>query len=105
VEYRHILKYADDTKIYHVVNSSTGIENLRSDLHNLVAWSNKWQMLFNIEKCKVMHLGYNSPKADYVMDGSVLQSVSEEKDLGVIVSDDFKWEKQCCEAVKKLIKY
>ena len=48
-----------------------------------------------------MHLGYNNPKADYVMDGSVLQSVSEEKDLGVIVSDDFKWEKQCCEAVKK----
>ena len=35
------------------------------------------------------------------MDGSVLQSVSEEKDLGVIVSDDFKWEKQCCEAVNK----
>ena len=39
--------------------------------------------------------------ADYVMDGSVLQSVSEEKDLGGIVSDDFKWEKQCCEAVNK----
>ena len=33
---------------------------------------------FNIEKCKVMHLGYNHPKADYVMDGSVLQCVSEE---------------------------
>ena len=30
-----------------------------------------------------MHLGYNNPKADYVMYGSVLQSVSEEKDLGV----------------------
>ena len=62
----HILKFADDTKIYHVINSSTGIENLRSDsdLHNLVVWSNEWQMLFNIEKCKVMHLGYNNPKAD-----------------------------------------
>ena len=41
------------TKIYHVVNSSTAIENLRSDLHNLVAWSNEWQMLFNIEKRKI----------------------------------------------------
>jgi len=49
-----------------------------------------------------MHLGYNNPKADYVMDGSVLQCISEEKDLRVIVSDDEKkWEKQCCEAVKK----
>jgi len=75
--------------------------NLRSDLHNLVASSNEWQMLFNMEKCKLMHLGYNNPKADYVMDGSVLQSVGEEKDLRVIVSDDSKWEKQCSEAVKK----
>ena len=35
------LKFADDTKIYHVVNSSTAVENLQSDLHNLVAWSNE----------------------------------------------------------------
>ena len=33
---------------------------------------NEWQMLFNTEKCKVMHLGYNNLKADYVMDGSIL---------------------------------
>ena len=39
----HILKFADDTKIYHV-KKTTAIENLRSDLHNLVAWSNEWQM-------------------------------------------------------------
>ena len=37
-----------------------------------------------------MHLGYNNPKADYVMDGNVLQSVSEEKHLRVIVSDNHK---------------
>jgi len=43
------LKFADDTKIYHVVNSSTAVENLQSDLHNLVVWSNEWQMLFNIK--------------------------------------------------------
>jgi len=73
----HILKFADDTKFYHVVNSSTAIEeNLRPDLHNLVAWSNEWQMPFNIEKCKVMHQGYNDPKADYVMYCNVLSSSS-----------------------------
>ena len=38
----HISKFADDTKIYHMINSSTAIENLRSDLHNLVSWSNEW---------------------------------------------------------------
>ena len=29
------LKFADDTKIYHVVNSSTAVENLQSDLHGI----------------------------------------------------------------------
>jgi len=52
-----------------------------------------------------MHLGYNDPKADYVMDGSVLQCVSEEKDLGVIVSDEFKWENNVVMQWKKLIEY
>jgi len=50
---------------------------LRSDLHNLVSWSDEWQMLFNIEnvklKCKVMHLGYDNPKADYVMGTAMYQ--------------------------------
>jgi len=30
------------------------------DLCNLVEWSKEWQMLFNVDKCKVMHMGYNN---------------------------------------------
>jgi len=30
-----------------------------------------------------------------------LECVSEEKDLGVIISEDLKWQKQCSEAVWK----
>ena len=33
--------------------------------------------------------------------GSKLESVNEEKDLGVIISEDLKWEKQCSAAVSK----
>ena len=61
-------------------------------------------MLFNIEKCKVMHLGYDNPHASYFMDGKFgnrLQEVSEERDLGVIMSEDLKSEKQCVAAVKQ----
>jgi len=96
-----ILKFADDTKIYNRVDSVEGIERMRADLRNLVVWSKEWQMLFNAEKCKVMHLGYNNPKVNYVMDTTQLQVVSEERDLGIIVSDDLKWEKQCTAAVKQ----
>jgi len=59
-------------------------------------------MLYNVEKCKVMHLGYSNPRVDYIMDGKRLESLIEEKDLGVIVNEDLKWEKQCSYAISKL---
>ena len=96
-----LLKFADDTKIFNKVNSVDEVENLRSDLRSLVSWSKEWQMLFNLEKCKVMHIGFNNPRVDYFMDATRIQEVHEEKDLGVIVSDDLKWDKQCVAAVKK----
>ena len=96
-----ILKFADDTKIFKKVSSFDSTDELRADLTNLVSWSNDWQMLFNIDKCKVLHLGYNNCHADYFMDTVQLQKVSEERDLGIIVSDDLKWEKQCIAAVKQ----
>ena len=45
-------------------------------------------MLFNVEKCKVLHMGHNNLHIDYLMDGVQLQKVSDEKDLAVIVSED-----------------
>jgi len=43
------------------------IESLRSDLRRLYEWSNDWLMLFNIDKCKVLHFGYNNAKYDYML--------------------------------------
>jgi len=58
-------------------------------------------MLFNADKCKVMHMGFNNKQAKYDMHYVQLECVSEKKDLGVIISGDLKWEKQCTEAVNK----
>jgi len=57
-------------------------------------------MLFNADKCKVMHMGFNNKQAKYDINGIQLECVLEEKDLGVIISEDLKWDK-CSEAVKK----
>jgi len=73
-----ILKFSDDTKIYDKFDSVEGIERMRADLRNLVVWSKEWQMLFNAEKCKVMHLGYNNPKVNFVIDATQLQVVRKE---------------------------
>ena len=51
-----ILKFADDTKVFGVVNNSGDGQRLQQDLSTLFKWSHDWQMLFNIEKCKVLHI-------------------------------------------------
>ena len=43
-------------------------------------------MLFNTDKSKVLHFGYNNPQTEYTTDGVKLQSVEEQKNLGIIVS-------------------
>jgi len=60
------------------VNSLDGIVSLRADLRSLVSWPKDWQMLFNTDRCKVMHFGHNSSLVDYCMNSMQLQNVIEE---------------------------
>ena len=62
-----VLKFADDTKISRRVGSEEDRGVLQRDLDRLVNWSEVWQMRFNIDKCKVMHLGRGNPGGSYVM--------------------------------------
>ncbi len=96
-----IWKFADDLKMVGRVTSQADIEQIREDIDKLVKWSEDWQLSFNLDKCKVMHIGSRNDEQRYVMDGKVLKAVSEEKDLGVIVTSDFKVGRQCAEAAKK----
>ncbi len=80
-----ISKFADDTKITGRVTTTTEKAQLQSDLDRLVTWSNKWQMAYNVNKCKVLHIGNNNHRTNYSMNGAVIPKVTEEKDLGVII--------------------
>ena len=42
-----------------------------------------------------MHFDHNNCLVDYCMNSMQLQNVKEEKDLGIIISDDLKSDKQC----------
>jgi len=80
-----ISKFADDTKILGASRTSLTIMNeLQEDINNLISWSQDWQMLFNVDKCKVMHFGRSNGNLSYYMDGSKIAKVTEEKDLGVL---------------------
>ena len=53
-----VLKFADDTKI-----SSNSQQELQRDLDTAVEWAQTWQMQFNTNKCKVMHVGHRNERA------------------------------------------
>ena len=96
-----IAKFADDTKLGGKANNLVDCENIQSDLDRLTQWSEKWQMKFNTDKCKVMHIGSQNIKYDYKMNDKILQKVREEKDLGVIINNDLKTSVQCLIASRK----
>ena len=79
-----VLKFTDDTKIFSKICNKTSSNTLQDDLTKLVQWSLDSQMEFNIQKCKVMHIGYSNPGYKYLMDNRYLQEISDEKDLGII---------------------
>jgi len=74
---------------------------LQEDVTKLYNWSQDWQMDFNVEKCKVMHIGRSNPEYQYLMNSHVLQEVKQEKDLGIMITSDLKSFSQVTEAYKK----
>jgi len=97
----YLLKFADDTKLFGSVTSTGDQLLMQNDLNKLWSWSVDWQMLFNIDKCKVMHFGRKNTLFSYQLEGKCLEKVSEEKDFGIIISNDLKVSKQCTEAYAK----
>ena len=70
----------------------------QKDIDRLVAWGDKWQMAFNIDKCKQMHIGSQNKEFSYEMNGRWITTVQQEKDLGVVVNSNMKSSHQCIEA-------
>ena len=77
---------------------------LQKHLDSLSTWSAEWQLKFNLDKCKVMHIGHQY-KTNYNVqqdntDCSILE-ITEEKDLGVLTANTMKVSRQCHEAASK----
>ena len=63
----HIHMFADNTKVYHVINSTLDAQALHQDLASLEQWTTAWQLNFNAGKCKAMHLGPQIDRHKYHM--------------------------------------
>ena len=57
-------------------------------------------MKLNVDKCGVMHVGYNNKCSQYKLGNAELKSIVKEKDLGIIIDNTLKFSEQCSTAVK-----
>ena len=90
--------FADDVKM---VADPREKESIQSDLNNLCVWENVWLLKFNLEKCKVMHVGRNNPQNAYNFLGETLPICTEEKDLGVTFNEKFSFHEHIYASISK----
>ena len=93
-----MIMFADDTKVWCRLKTYTDSITLQEDLDSLQLWSDTWQLKFNTEKCEVMHIGHSCETKYFMNDGTnrrQLESVQQERDLGVVITSDLKSSSQC----------
>ena len=90
-----IIKFADDTKGLQEINGEEDKNKLQLTLDRLMEWAADWGMMFNTAKCKIMHVGRNNPHYEYFMGGVKLETVEEEKDIGVVIHNSLKPSRHC----------
>jgi hypothetical protein len=84
------IKFADDGKGMKEIRSRQDAIELQAALDSLFGWAETWGMRFNVDKCKIMHVGRNNPRYEYFINGTKLKTVDDETDVGVIVQDSLK---------------
>ena len=95
----NIALYADDTKIWRKILKFEDHFALRNDINNLSHWSLKNKMVFHPKKCKALALTRQRNVLDnlpfnifiYELNGSDIDYVSSQRDLGVNISTNLNW--------------
>jgi len=74
--------FADDTKLYGVVDTPNAIQR---DLDRLEQWAQRNTTLFNKSKCKVLHLGHGNSHYQYKWKVKRIEHSPTKKELGLLV--------------------
>ena len=83
--------FANNTKLYAVVNNEQDQRSLQNDIDSLMEWSDTWIVKFNKQKCKHLHLGRDTNRS-YQIAGENIWKTTEEKDLGITIDKQLKFQ-------------
>ena len=96
--------FADDTKIWRVVEQVQDSLLLQNDCDSVEEWSVNWLLRFNPEKFEVMHIGHNIKTQYYMKNNETnlrLMETNEERELAVYITSDLKPSLQCVKVANK----
>ena len=83
--------FADDVKIYAVINDVSDIDMLQAGLDLLFNWSVDWQLPISINKCNMLHLGRSNGGHTYHLNSTDLPNVNNITDLGVLLDSNLRF--------------
>ncbi|KAF7248065.1 putative polypeptide N-acetylgalactosaminyltransferase 8 [Varanus komodoensis] len=81
-----LIKFTDDTKTEAVATTEEQVLQIQKDLDRLWKWAGDNRMAFNVDKCKVLHLGNKNGFHKYRLGDKWLESSTCERDLEVWLS-------------------
>lgn len=81
------LMFADDMKVFQIIESVTDCVTLQKELDALVLWFNSMGLSFNVGKCQSMSFARsrNIIHYTYLINGSSINIVTMKKDLGIFL--------------------
>ena len=84
-----VFLYADDSKCARQIKNISDCDQLQNDIDSLSKWSKKWEMDFNVSKCKLISITRKRKPIvyDYTLFGQKMEHVSEILDLGVNITN------------------
>ena len=88
-----IALYADDCKSFRIIDSASDQNMFQEDLDNLHQWSLRNFMDFNVKKCKIMRITKKKQSfiSNFLLHNSLLEEVSEFRDLGITTDQHLCW--------------